>query len=165
MNQFKRKKDSHPVIGKAITWNYSIERVFKVLEFNRAGTIIKPDGKVKAKSIFKPYGYLLVEDPNYQEPILLPITHRDDFLLAASVYDDPQIEKMLAFQELLVTYLPKGDYPKGFAGVKHALHFVITNPSSFIQYYRAINSGPSDSLLEELFVELKWDGELRVQIN
>jgi len=139
MKLFKRKKDLHPVIGKAITWNYSIGMVFKVLEFLREGTIIKPNGKVKSRSIFRPYGYLLVEDPNYQEPILLPITHRDDFRLAASVYDDPQVVNRLTFQELLVTYVPKGNNPMGYAGVKHAIHFVLTNPSTFVRYYKALD--------------------------
>jgi len=36
---------------------------------------------VKAKSRFKPYGYLLVESPIFNQPAKLPIVHRDDFIL------------------------------------------------------------------------------------
>lgn len=46
-------------IGRDCEWTDIIGQVFHVLEFDRAGTTTRGD-KVKAKSLFKPYGYLLV---------------------------------------------------------------------------------------------------------
>lgn len=36
----------------------------------------------------EPYGYLRAESPILNQPLSLPIVHRDDFILATTVYDD-----------------------------------------------------------------------------
>lgn len=66
-----------------------MKQVFRVLEFDRAGTTIDDRGNVKAVDSFRPYGYLLVETPILNNRAKLPIIHRDDFLLASSVFDEP----------------------------------------------------------------------------
>lgn len=155
-----------PEIGRDIKWTDIIRHVFHVLEFNRAGTIIGPGGNVKAVSSFKPYGYLLVESPILNQPVRLPIVHRDDFLLAASVFDEPQWLEIVKEEELLVTYVPKRKLPGGLAGTSHALHYVITPRGTLDRYYEVGNDMHMASPApEKIFGALVWDGELRVQVN
>ena len=153
-------------VGRDREWTDIIGQVFHVLEFDRAGTIIRPGNKVKAKSLFKPYGYLLVESPTLNQPVRLPIVHRDDFLLAASVFDEPQWLEVIKEQELLVTYVPKRKLPKGMAGTSHALHYVITPRGTLDRYYEVGNSmHMANPAPEKIFGTLVWDGLLRVQVN
>lgn len=76
-----------PEVGREIQWTDIVRHVFRVLDFDRAGTIIGPGNSAKAASSLGAYGYLLVESPILNQPVRLPIVHRDDFLLAASVFD------------------------------------------------------------------------------
>jgi len=154
-----------PEIGRSIKWIDIIGKVFLVKDFDRAGTIIDAQGNIRAKSNFKPYGYLYVESPIFTGAIKLPITHRDDFLLASSVYDDPKLSEQIKKFELLVTYVPKNKLPDGFAGITHALHYVITPPQTMEYYYKikALKDSPSNP--EKLFVKFAWEGEIKVNIN
>jgi len=153
-------------IGRDCEWTDIIGQVFRVLEFDRAGTIILPGDKVKAKSLFKPYGYLLVESPILNQPVRLPIVHRDDFLLAASVFDEPQWLEAIKEQELLVTYVPKRKLPKGMAGTSHALHYVMTPRGTLNRYYEVGNGvHMANPAPEKIVGTLVWDGLLRVQVN
>ena len=79
-----------PEIGKEISWADIVNHTFRVLDFDRNGTTIDENNQVKAKSRFQPYGYLLAESPILNNRVRLPIIHRDDFLLAASVFDEPK---------------------------------------------------------------------------
>jgi hypothetical protein len=152
-------------VGRDCEWTDIIGQVFHVLEFDTAGTIIRGN-KVKAKSLFKPYGYLLVESPILNQPVRLPIVHRDDFLLAVSVFDEPQWLEVIKEQELLVTYVPKRKLPKGKAGTSHALHYVITPRGTLDRYYEVGNSMHiANPAAEKIFGTLVWDGLLRVQVN
>ena len=153
-------------IGREIKWTDIIAQVFHVLDFDRAGTTIKPDGKFKTKGLFKPYGYLHVESPILNQPVRLPIVHRDDFLLADSVFSEPRWLQVIQEEELLVTYIPKHQLPGGAVGTSHGLHYVVTPKGTLERYYNFGNaihkSCPSP---EKIFGILVWDGELRVQIN
>jgi hypothetical protein len=155
-----------PEIGPDIKWTDIIRHVFHVLEFDRAGTVIGPGDTVKALSSSKPYGYMLVESPILNQPAKLPIVHRDDFLLAASVFDEPHLLEVIKEQELLVTYVPKHKLPLGLAGTSHALHYIITAPGTLARYYEVGNymhmARPAP---EKIFGTLVWDGEIRVQVN
>lgn len=162
-NWFSNKGVSE--IGRDISWNDIIGKVFRVTNFDRAGTVIDSEGKVKAKSKFKPYGYLLVDSPIIKESVRLPIVHKDDFLLVSSVYDDPQLSEQIENFELLVTYVPMNKLPGGLAGLTHALHYVIT-PLETIDYYYKIDAlRDSTPNPEKLFIKFIWEGEIRVQIN
>ncbi|MGB7060733.1 MAG: hypothetical protein WBF13_00085 [Candidatus Zixiibacteriota bacterium] len=155
-----------PEIGRDIEWTDIVRHAFRVLEFDRAGTTIGPDDTVKAASLLKPYGYLLVESPILNQPAKLPIVHRDDFLLAASVFGEPQLLEAAKDDELLVTYVPKHELPKGLAGKSHALHYVITPRGTLDRYYEVGNDMHMASPApEKLFGTLVWDGEIRVQVN
>jgi hypothetical protein len=156
-----------PEVGKGIKWIDIVGQVCRVLEFDKDGTIIGSDNQVKATSSFKPYGYLLVESPIFNQPVRLPIVHRDDFLLASSVFDDPSVAETIEEDELLVTYVPKRTLPNGMmAGTSHALHYVITPRGTLDRYYEVDNdkhmTSPSP---EKLFGKLVYDGEIRVQVN
>jgi hypothetical protein len=153
-------------IGRDCEWTDVIGQVFRVLEFDRAGTVILSGEKVKAKSLFKPYGYLLVESPILNQPVRLPIVHRDDFLLAASVFDESQWLEVIKGQELLVTYIPKHKLSRGMAGIFHALHYVITPRGTLDRYYEVGNDmHMANPAPEKIFGTLVWDGLLRVQAN
>ena len=155
-----------PEIGPDIKWTDIISQVFHVLAFDRAGTIVIPNGTVKALSSFKPYGYLLVESPILNSPVRMPIVHRDDFLLASSVFEVPQLVKVIEVTELLVTYVPKHKLPGGFAGTSHAIHYVITPKGTLSRYYEFNNAIRFTKPTPEiLFGTLVWEGELKVQLN
>lgn len=155
-----------PEIGKDIAWTDIIGHAFHVLEFDRAGTKIGPGNKVKAKSLFKPYGYLLAESPILNQPVRLPVVHRDDFLLADGVFDDPKWPQVSEKYELLVTYVPKRKLPWGAVGVSHGLHYVITPKGTLEKYYLVGNDmHVAKPKPEKLFGTLVWGGLLRVQVN
>jgi hypothetical protein len=156
-----------PVVGEQISWTDVVRHAFRVCEFDRAGTIIGPDGGVKASGL-GPYGYLVVESPIVNQRIKLPIIHRDDFLLATSVFDEPRLVEALATEvELLVTYAPKRVLPKGISGsTSHVLHYVLVPPGTLDRYY----SMDGDRYMaspdpERLFGKFVYEGEIKVQGN
>lgn len=156
-----------PEIGQEISWADIVNHVFRVLEFDRGNNTIEQNNQVKAKSLFKPYGYLLVESPILNQKVRLPIIHRDDFLLAASVFDEPKLAALVADEELLVTYAPKHLLPKGLSGSPlHVLHYVITPRGTLDSYYSMNNdmhmTKPDP---QKLFGPFVYQGEIKVQIN
>jgi hypothetical protein len=160
-------KDIVPEIGKEISWADIVNHVFRVFEFDKNGTTINESNQIKAKSSFQPYGYLLAESPILNNRVRLPIIHRDDFLLAASVFDEPKLARLVVSEELLVTYSPKHVLPKGFSGSPHhVLHYAITPHGTLNTYYSVDNdkhmANPEPQKLFGLFV---YDGEIKVQIN
>lgn len=160
-------KDLIPEIGKEISWLAIVNHIFRVLEFERNGTMIDDNNQVKARSSFTPYGYLLAESPILNNRVRLPIIHRDDFLLAASVFDEPKLADLIVSEELLVTYSPKQLLPKGLSGSpRHVLHYVIV-PSGTLDSYYSINNDMhmAKPQPQKLFGQFVYDGEIRVQIN
>jgi hypothetical protein len=133
-------RDITPVIGSDISWADIVNHALRVLEFDRAGTVVDDDDQVQAESPSAPYGYLLVESPILNQEVLLPITHAFDFLLATTVFDDPELTEALAAQqtELLVTYSPKELTSGGLSGSPHHVpHYVLTIPGALDSYYSA----------------------------
>lgn len=160
-------KDIIPEIGKEISWADIVNHAFRVLEFDRNGTIINENNQVKAKSSFQPYGYLFVESPILNNRVRLPIIHRDDFLLAASVFDEPKLADLVDNEELLVTYAPKHLGPKGLSGSPyHVLHYTIV-PSGTLDSYYSVNNDAHMARPEpqKLFGPFVYQGEIKVQIN
>jgi hypothetical protein len=160
-------KNIVPEIGQEISWADIVNHAFRVLEFDRNETTIDESDQVKAKSLSEPYGYLIVESPILNNRARLPIIHRDDFLLAASVFDEPRLANLLVSQELLVTYAPKHLLPKGLSGSPHhALHYAIV-PSGTLDVYYSVNDDIHMAKPEprKLFGPFVYQGEIRVQIN
>lgn len=160
-------KDIVPEVGREISLADIVNQVFRVLEFDRSDTTIDQNNQVKAKSLSKPYGYLLVESPILNQKVRLPIIHRDDFLLAASVFDGPKLPDIYLDEELLVTYSPKHLLPKGLSGsLHHVLHYVITPRGTLDSYYSKNNDmymvKPDP---QKLFGPFVYQGEIKVQIN
>ncbi len=156
-----------PEIGKEISWADIVNHTFRVLNFDRDGTTVDENNQLKAKSRFQPYGYLLAESPILNNRIRLPIIHRDDFLLAASVFDEPKLASMIKDEELLVVYSPKHLGPKGLSGSPHhVLHYAITPRGTLGAYYSKNNdmyiARPEPQKLVGQFV---YQGEIKVQIN
>lgn len=160
-------KNMVPDIGKEISWADVINHAFRVIEFDRNGTTIDQNNQVKAKSLTEPYGYLLAESPILNNKVRLPIIHRDDFLLAASVFDEPKLAPLVDEEELLVTYSPKHLLPGGLSGSPHhVLHYAITPRGTLDSYYSKDNdiymSKPNP---QKLFGPFIYEGEIKVQIN
>src|ERR1043166_6941537 len=156
-----------PEVGREISWADIVGQVFKVLEFDRAGTTIGPNDKVSAPGMFTPYGYLLVESPILNQPASLPIVHRDDFLLAASVFDEPELAKLVTTDELLVTYAPEKVLRGGASGgTSHVFHYVLSPEGTLDRYYSKDNDAHmSTPNLSLLFGQIVYYGEIRVQVN
>jgi hypothetical protein len=160
-------KDVVPTIGEEISWKDIHLQVFKVLEFDRIDTRIGPNDEVQATSMFTPYGYLLAQSPILNQPVRLPIIHRDDFLLAASVFDDPNLVSFVESDELLVTYAPRKILSDGRSGdATHVLHFLLIEEGALDNYYSMDNDAnmakPNPAFLFGQFV---YEGEIRVQVN
>ena len=156
-----------PIIGSDVKWTEIIYQILHVVEFDRAGTLVDVDNKVKAESMFKPYGYLLVESPALSQPSALPIIHRDDFLLATTVFDEPSLMEIITSEELLVTYAPKRALPNGYSfGISHVLHYVIV-PNGTMQFFYEFNEIENTSIpaLEKLFGRFIYEGEIKVNVN
>lgn len=156
-----------PTIGEEVSWKDIHLQVFKVLEFDRAGTIIGPNDEVKVRSLFSPYGYLLVQSPILNQPVRLPIIHRDDFWLAASVFDDPNLTGFVESDELLVTYAPRKILADGRSDEpSHVLHYLLAGEGTLDEYYSSENdlhmAKPNPRILFGQFV---YDGEIRVQVK
>jgi hypothetical protein len=158
------KSSSIPEIGRDISWVEIIRHVFHVSDFERGGTKIDRNNNVIAKSIIKPYGHLIVNSPILKLSTKLPIVHKDDFLLATSVFDDPKLSKEIQELELLVTYIPKHIRPDGLAGIWHSLHFVITKPGTLENFYKN-ESEITKPTPEKIFNNISWEGEIRVGLN
>ncbi|MCJ7498338.1 MAG: hypothetical protein MUO78_09450 [candidate division Zixibacteria bacterium] len=160
-------RDIIPEIGREISWTDIVNHAFRVLEFDRSNTTIEQNNQVQARSLFKPYGYLLVESPILNQKARLPIIHRDDFLLAASVFDEPKLADIVVDEELLVTYAPKHLLPEGLSGSPHhVLHYVITPRGTLDSYYSMnndIHMAKPDP--QKLFGPFVYQGEIKVQIN
>jgi len=159
-----------PVIGKEISWTDIVQMVFRVLEFDRSDTKMPLNGQpsdIKAGSLNRPYGYLLVEAPTLNQPIHLPIIHRDDFWLATTVFDEPQFSKLVTDEELLVTYAPKHTLHNGFSGSPHhVLHYVITPKGTLDSYYSMNNDiHMAKPEPQKLFGPFVYEGEIRVEVN
>ena len=159
-----------PIIGSDIMCIDIIRQVFRVIEFDREGTTVKPGDKVKTSGFLKPYGYLLVESPIIDaEAANLPITHRDDLILATAIFDErPELVQAIEDNEieLLVTYVPKRKLLLGFGGVQHCLHYVVTAPGTLSQYYEIRNGiHKTHPAVEKLFGNLVWEGGIRMQVN
>jgi len=160
-------KDIIPEIGKEISWADIVNHAFRVLEFDRNNTTVDQNNQVKAKSSVQPYGYLLAESPILNNKAQIPIIHRDDFLLAASVFDEPKLAAMVVDEELLVTYAPKHLLPKGLSSSPHhVLHYAITPRGTLDSYYSKDNDmymAKPDP--QKLFGQFVYRGEIKVHIN
>jgi hypothetical protein len=155
-----------PTIGNEISWADTVRHVFRICEFDRAGTTVGPSG-VKAASSLDPYGYLLVESPIVNQKVRLPIIHRDDFVLATTAFDEPRIVEALATEaELLVTYAPKHILPKGLSGsTSHVLHYFLVPRGTLDLYYSKDDDRHMASPApEEVFGSFIYDGEIKVQV-
>ena len=155
-----------PMVGQQISWLDVVRHVFKVCEFDRAGTAVGPNDRVKARGL-DPYGYLLVESPILNQRAILPIIHRDDFLLATTVFDEPRIAKTLETEsELLVTYAPKRVLAKGLSGsLSHVLHYILVPQGTLDRYYSMDDDRHMASPApEKLFGQFIYDGEIKMQV-
>lgn len=158
-----------PEIGKEIQWSDVLSMAFRVIDFDRNGTTVDLDGgaeTVKAKSKFQPYGYLLVESPTLNQPVGLPIVHNNDYWLAASVFDDPDVMRVKEAQgrELLVTYQPEKILRDGRNGsMQHCLHFALV-PSGTLERYYADDKRMARPEPELLFGKFVYSGEIRVRM-
>jgi len=155
------KASEYAIVGRSIKWENVNNEVLRIIDFDRNETIIDNNGNVKAKSKFKPYGFLTVEWPIIERLVKLPIFHQDDFLLVLSIFNDKTMQEQKMNFEFLVTYAPKENDRN--APFLHVLHFVITSPKTFEKYYETKKRFIINP--EIIFGQLKWEGQLQVQTN
>jgi hypothetical protein len=155
-----------PEVGRDIRWTDIIRQVFRVIEFDRAGTTVEAGNRVRPLSANAPLRISACPITYPQSTDRLPIVHRDDFLLAASVFDEPQFAALAKTDELLVTYVPKHRLPGGLAGLSHAPHYVLTSRGTLERYY-SVNGGEhmGRPAPEKLFGSFVWAGDIRVGVN
>jgi hypothetical protein len=156
-----------PVIGTDIAWSEILSMAFRVSDFDKNETEVTGSGEVKAKSSLEPYGYLLVDSPTLNQSVALPIIHRDDFMLATFVFDDPEVMHMneVLGRELLVTYQPKKTMKDGrAASPAHCLHYALVPTGTLDKYYSDDRrmARPDPKLLFGKFV---YSGEISVFMN
>ena len=110
---------------------------------------------------------MLAQSPILNNKVRIPIIHRDDFLLAASVFDDPKLANLVESEELLVTYSPKHLGPKGISGSPHhVLHYALVPSGTLDSYYSANNDAHfAKPEPQKLFGPFVYQGEIKVQIN
>lgn len=94
-------------IGKHIPWKLVEGEVFRITDFGPFATV--EGDKVKALSVFMPYALLAVESPILNQPALMPILHRAEFLNLHEIYEQRGVGTE---EEVLVSYLPY----RGFLG-------------------------------------------------
>ena len=155
-----------PQIGVEISWADIANHLFRIFEFDRNGTTIDKNYQINAKSPIEPYGYLLAESPILNNRVKIPIIHHDDFSLAASVFDEPELEKLINNDELLVTYSPKEMNSQGLSqSLHHVLHYSIAPIGTLNKYYSMKNcwhiSNPKPQKLVGSFI---YEGEIKVQM-
>jgi hypothetical protein len=159
-----------PEIGKEIQWSDVLSMAFRVIDFDRNGTTVDLDGgaeSVKAKSQLQPYGYLLVESPTLNQAVGLPIVHNNDFWLAASVFDDPNVLSHITShqRELLVTYQPEKTLRDGRNGsIQHCLHFALV-PTGTLEKYYSDDRRMSRPEPELLFGKFVYSGQISVRMT
>jgi hypothetical protein len=156
-----------PLIGREIQWSDVVRHVFRVRGFDRIDTKFENDQVTRPAGKIGPYGYLLVESPIIKVPATLPINHRDDFVLAAHVFDDPRGVELVEQAELLVTYAPKNLLPSGLAsGAWHVFHYVIVPRGTLDRYYSFDNDiDKAKPAPERLFGVFVYEGQISVKVN
>ncbi len=154
-------------IGREISWGDIVNHVFRILEFDKNGTIINQNNQVEAKNSFDPYGFLLAESPILNNRVRLPIIHQDDFLLAASIFDDPELKKLVVKEEFLVTYSPRHLSSEGLsASPHHVLHYAIVPRGTMDSYYSENNDiHMAKPEPQKIFGPFVYQGEIKVKMN
>lgn len=156
-----------PEIGNGITWDSVLSMAFRVTDFDKNDTHITDRGEVKAASPHQPYGYLLVESPMLNQAVALPIVHRDDFMLASSVLDDPDVMETNESlgRELLVTYQPEETTKDGRSTTSaHCLHYALV-PRGILESYYSDDKRMSRPQPELLFGRFVYSGAISVFMN
>lgn len=159
------KHSEFAIVGNDIKWNQIEKEVFRIVNFERNDTIVDDNGQVISKSINRPYGFLITDWPVIKRKVKIPIVHRDDFLLASSVFDNSEFLKKVEGCDILVTYYPLDTKVDKNSPFLHKLHFVITPPNTFETYYEVKNKSLLGCDPEILFGDFTWTGELKVKIN
>lgn len=155
-----------PEVGREIQWSQIVRQVFRVLEFDRSGVVSFEGDVIEPTNSSSPLGYLLVESPILNQPMRLPLTHSDDFRLAASAFDHPKWNEIHSKNELLVSYAPRFKLPGGIAGIWHANHYVVV-PKGTLERYYSMNDDENMARPnpEMIFGNFVWVGEVRVRFN
>jgi len=155
------KASEYAIVGRNIKWKEINNEVLRIIDFDSNETIIDNYGNVIAKSKFKPYGFLIVEWPIIERLVKLPIVHQDDFLLASIIFNDKAFQEQKKIFEFLATYAPKENDRN--APFLHVFHFLKTAPKTLEKYYETKKRFIINP--EIIFGQLKWEGQLQVQIN
>jgi len=97
--------------------------------------------------------------------LLYQCHHQDDFLLAASIFDNSEFLDQIQAYDILVTYYPLDTKADKRSAFLHKLHFVVTPPKTLEKYYEFRRKSFLGCDPEILFGDFIWIGELNVKIN
>lgn len=159
------KPTEFALVGKDIKWKEIEREVCRINDFDRNDTTIDNNGQAIAKSNFRPYGFLVTDWPVIERKVKIPIVHRDDFLLAASIFDNSEFLNQIKGCDILVTYYPLDTKADKRSAFLHKLHFVVTPPNTLEKYYEIRSKSFLGLDPEILFGDFIWIGELNVKIN
>lgn len=164
MGIFSFRKKNKFEIGEYISWKESVLMIFKIVGFDDNGTKVGLDGNVKARSLFKPYGYLYVQNPLFPNELKLPIVHKDDFYLIQGVFNNPRLSSLINSFDILVVYRPKEITASGTAGFHHNLHYVITPKGTIDSFFQKYGIEKPEQIIENIFIRFSWDS-IQVETN
>jgi hypothetical protein len=164
MGIFSFRKKNEFEIGKYISWKESILLIFKIVGFDDNGTKVDIDGNVKARNLFKPYGYLNVSNPLFPDELKLPIVHKDDFYLIEGIFTNPKLDSLISSFDLLVVYRPKEITESGTAGFHHNLHYSITPKGTIDSFFQKYGIEKPEQIIENIFIRFSWDS-IQVEKN
>ena len=161
---------SEPLVGVEIPWKDIVRQVVRVTDFDRTDTqlvndkVVRPDANMQ-----KPYGYLIADSPIFNQPVRIPLIHRDDFWLATSAFEDPRRSDAISTGqvELLTAYAPRKVLPNGFSGdAMHCMHYVLCPNGTLAQYYAFKNDEHMrQPAPEKLFGQFIYEGAVSVGMN
>lgn len=118
LNQIKETQGLF--IGMDIKWQEVKGHAFRVKRFVQLAIIER--GGIKVFSKFKPYAYLYVDCPAFQnEDMIMPVLHKKDFAHFWGLYRDKGVNPN---EEVIVSYVPETKGLKKYLG-KNLPHLLI----------------------------------------
>ena len=101
------EEPSEPYIGHNIPWKLIEGELFRIAHFTSLAAVV--EGRMQAPSAPLPYALLRVESPVLNQPALMPVNHRNEFLNLRDIYEGTGVP---VGWEMLVSHLPY----RGFLG-------------------------------------------------
>lgn len=131
-NEDKASGAMEPLIGRDIKWREIEGHLFRIVHFMHLA--FAGDDKIQSAAAGLPYGFITVESPILNQPAMMPVNHREEFLNFWDIFQEDG--GVPAGTELLVSYLPY----RGFCGLilrltMARLHLRLRSAGELERYY------------------------------